>query len=194
MGKLVEEGYQTAGGFLTDNAEPPRVTHVLAGSAAADAGLKSGDVIVRVNGEVVRSAHDVETVMKANRPRDQKVELKLAVRRGGKDIELPAFRPRTLPVQPTQLYESISMALLLFLLLAFEPFARQDGMLMALMMIGYSIHRYFNEKLRSDERPESLEKYTSVLVLAGGVALLAWLLWKRPAPRAAPAAWAARPV
>src|SRR5262249_38889780 len=147
-------------------------------SAAARAGLKDGDVIVGVNGTPVKSSEDIERVLRGGGPRDEKAHLDLQVQRGGKTVDLPTFYPRTLRLQPTQLYESISMVLLLFLLLAFEPFARQDGMVMALMMIGYSVHRYVNEILRSDVRPVGFEKYTSVLVLAGGVALLAWLLWK----------------
>ena len=42
-------------------------------------------------------------------------------------VRLPAFVPRTLGLHPTQLYETISMGLCLFLLLSFYPFRRHDG-------------------------------------------------------------------
>ena len=75
------------------------------------------------------------------------------------------------------------MALLLLLLLAFEPFKRYDGQMMGLMMIGYAAHRYVNEILRSDERPVGFESNVSVFLMAAGVGLMVWLWWRaRPAP------------
>src|SRR5439155_17549543 len=107
-------------------------------------------------------------------------------------VDLPTFRPRTLGLQPTQIYESISMALLLFLLLSFEPFKRYDGQVMGLMMIGYAAHRYVNEILRSDERPVGFESNVSVFLMAAGVGLIVWLWWR--ARQAPPAARQARPA
>ena len=71
---------------------------------------------------------------------------------------------------------------LLFLLLsAYYPFRRHDGQVMALMMIGYSMHRYVNELLRADERPKGFESGSP----ASSCSRRAWLLWlwlaRRPA-------------
>jgi prolipoprotein diacylglyceryltransferase len=208
--ELVEKDYQTSAGFLVERRtaegrveqiEPvflarvknpgpwgtaeARVGQLEPGSAAAASGLKRGDVITNLNGHEVKTAVDVGAQLRGQ-PRGQET-LTLEVRRDGEEKTL-TFRPRTLPLLPTQLYESISMALLMFLLFAFEPFKRRDGQLMALLMIGYGLHRFLNELLRSDQRPEGFEKYTSILAVVAGLVMMA-LLWRKPVPQAA-----ARPV
>ena len=80
-------------------------------------------------------------------PRGQH-ELSLTVLREGKDVALPPFAPRTVSLYPTQLYETISMILLILVLVAYYPFRRHDGQLMVLCMMGYAIHRFVNESLR----------------------------------------------
>ena len=151
------------------------------GSAAAAAGLAPGDLITRLNGHEVKSAGDVNKLLVGGWQRGHEM-LSVEVQRNGKDETL-TFRPRTLPLLPTQLYESISMALLLFLLLAFEPFKHRDGQVMALMMIGYGLHRYVNEILRSDQRPVGFESNTSILLFVGGIAMMI-LLWRLPVTQA----------
>src|SRR5437763_276455 len=74
------------------------------------------------------------------------------------------FRPRTLGLYPTQPYEVVSMVLLFLLLLAYEPFRRHDGQVMAVLMMGYALHRYLNEILRDDPRPESFVRYSSAML------------------------------
>src|SRR5205814_1976599 len=83
----------------------------------------------------------------ANWPRGRE-ELTLGVLRDGKEIDLPPFVPRTVGLYPTQLYETVSMVLLIFLLLAYYPFRRHDGQLLTLCMIGYAVHRFINESIR----------------------------------------------
>ena len=181
--ELVQAGYQTAAGFLLDErASGARVLAVEPGTAAADAGLMRGDLITRLNGQEVKSANDVNKLLVGGWQRGRET-LTVEVQRGGKDETL-TFRPRTLPLLPTQLYESISMALLLFLLFAFEPFKRRDGQVMALMMIGYGLHRYVNEILRSDQRPIGFESNTSILLFVAGIAMMI-LLWRMPVTQAA---------
>ena len=181
--ELVQKGYQTAAGFLLDeNASSARVLRVEPGSAAADTGLTVGDVITEMNGREIKNAADVDRVLTAGWKRGEET-VRLTVERNGKGETLE-FRPHTLRLLPTQLYESLSMTLLLFLLFAFEPFKRRDGQVMALMMMGYGVHRFFNELLRSDERPVGFEKYTSVVLGVAGLAMMLWL-WYAPAPQAA---------
>src|SRR5205823_10349714 len=80
-------------------------------------------------------------------PRGQH-ELALTVLRNGKEETIPPFAPRTVSLYPTQLYETVSMVLLILLLVAYYPFRRHDGQLMVLCMMGYAIHRFVNESLR----------------------------------------------
>lgn len=77
-----------------------------------------------------------------------KHDLALTVLRNGKEVPISPFVPRTVSLYPTQLYETISMILLIFVLLAYYPFRRHDGQLMVLCMIGYAVHRFINESLR----------------------------------------------
>ena len=72
------------------------------------------------------------------------------VERDGQVIELPAFTPRGIGLHPTQIYEIISMVLLMLVVLAFYPFRRHDGQVWVLFMIGYACHRFLNEILRTE--------------------------------------------
>ena len=72
------------------------------------------------------------------------------------------------------------MFLLFWVLMFYYPFRRHDGQVMAVLMIGYSLHRYVNELLRADERPVGFESWTSVILFVAGVALWLWLA-RRPA-------------
>src|SRR5262249_41285455 len=89
------------------------------------------------------------------------------------------FAPKTLGLHPTQLYESISTALLLFLLLAYWPFRRHDGELFALFLMLYPLHRFLDEMLRADNEPVALgltlSQNGSLLLFAVGLVLFLWL-------------------
>jgi len=189
--ELVEMGVQTPAGFLVDGG---RVEAVEPCSPAEAAGLRPGDVLVAINGErqpnLTSADGWIYRELVRNWPRGAK-DLRLTVQRDRDEVELPAFRPRTVAVQPTQIYESISMALLLLALLAFDPLRRRPGQVMALMMVGYAVHRYVNEILRIDQRPVGFESNVSVLLLAGGVVMFVWVSLLpapvKPKPEPAPA-------
>jgi prolipoprotein diacylglyceryltransferase len=208
---LVRAGDQTPAGFTLSESQPAegvRVGQVVPGSPAWDAGLRPDDVIVKVDGmdapELAAYLERLDDrVTFKGRPFSElfaeylgqlgywprgKTDLSLSVRHKNEagPTDLPTFTPRTLGLYPTQLYESISMVLLLLLLLAYEPFRRRDGQVMALMMIGYAVHRYLNEILRDDPRPVGPERYTSVFLFAAGLALWLWLQFK-PASKQAEA-------
>jgi prolipoprotein diacylglyceryltransferase len=117
-------------------------------------------------------------------------ELILKVERNGDEVkELPAFTPKGIKLYPTQLYETISAALLTLLLLAYTPFRRHDGEVFALFWILYPLHRFLNEMLRNDTDPVAfgltLSQNGSILVFAVGVTM--WVLLRRmPAQYATP--------
>ncbi len=191
---LVAAGFQTPAGFLLQEKKPgepdsaARVTQIEAGSEADVNGLKLGDLIVKVNGKDVErikvagqevpSADSVAKLLTILWPRGE-ATLLLTVDRNGQEQELPAFEPRTLPLQPTQVYESISMILVLLLLLAFDALKWREGQVMALMMICYGLHRYVNETLRIDQRPAGFESYISILLFFSGIVMMVWLALRK---------------
>jgi phosphatidylglycerol---prolipoprotein diacylglyceryl transferase len=87
----------------------------------------------------------------------------------------------SLPVHPSQLYASIAGFLILGLLLAYTPYRRSKGQVLALLMILYSLTRWPIEALRADERAifagMTLSQNISVAVLAGGLGL--WFTLRR---------------
>jgi phosphatidylglycerol:prolipoprotein diacylglycerol transferase len=148
---MVQE-YQTAEGFAMN----PRATDertvgtVEPGSAAEQAGLERGDIIVAVAGKEVKDYGDLaEALYPGNRPRGEK-QVSLTVGRGTQEVALPPFIPRTIGLVPTQLYESVSMFLIFLVLIALYPLRRYDGQVMVVLMVCYAVHRFFNETLRHD--------------------------------------------
>ncbi len=105
-------------------------------------------------------------------------------------LPLPAFVPRTIGLYPTQLYETISMILLFFVLVSFYPYRRHEGQVFVLLMLGYAVHRFLNEILRNDTPIYSqtggmtLSQTISALILLCGIALELWLryLSRQPQP------------
>jgi phosphatidylglycerol:prolipoprotein diacylglycerol transferase len=181
---LTDLGYQTAAGFTLDDRYPgpgARVGKVEPDSAAERAGLMPGAVVVKANGNEVRDADDLRALLGSFRqwPRG-KNDLTLELQPDAGSPTPCTFSPRTIGLHPTQIYEAISMFLLLLVLMAFWPLRTRDGQVMALLMIGYGAHRWLNEQLRSDPRPVGFEANTSVLLILAGVALALWL-WRRPA-------------
>jgi prolipoprotein diacylglyceryltransferase len=190
--QMVDSGYQTAAGFaLKDNAGgAPTVDKVEPGSAAEQAGLKPGDRIVKVDDQQVASESALASCLGKQWPRG-KNDLQLSIQRGepGRPgvthlISLPTFSPRTIGLHPTQVYESVSMVLLLAVMLVYWPFRRRDGVLMVMFMLGYGVHRFLDELLRDDPRGERFAGMTisengSILLFVLGVVLLVWL-WRRP--------------
>jgi phosphatidylglycerol:prolipoprotein diacylglycerol transferase len=198
---LVDQGYQTPAGFtLAEAKKQPRdygvlVDRVAPQSLAYDAGLRDGDLIVKVNDcsveektieengrvEHIPPTRALDHCLVYNWPRGEK-QLRLTVKHAGANVEeeLPPFMPRTLGLHPTQLYEVVSMFLMFLVLTAYYPLRRHDGQVIAVLMVGYGIHRYLNELLRDDPRPKGFESYTSVILVVAGMAL--WLyLQTRPA-------------
>lgn len=115
--------------------------------------------------------------------------ISLAVQHAGQDRpEDLTFVPLTVSLYPTQLYETLSMVLLIFVLVAYYPFRRHDGQLMVLCMIGYAIHRFINESLRIEPAVGlglTLSQWGSVVIVAAAVGIELYLR------RVMPSRWAA---
>ncbi|HZZ80695.1 MAG TPA: prolipoprotein diacylglyceryl transferase family protein [Gemmataceae bacterium] len=170
---MLRRGNQTQYGFLFDG-ETLRVAAVEAGSTAAAAGLERGDIIVKINGTPAHSQ---------NLDRYGTPPLTLTVLRNGAETTLPPFELASIGVHPTQIYESISMVLLLMFLLSYWPFRRCHGELMVFAMLGYGVHRFLNEMLRTDNEVVAfgltLSQNISLLVIAAAIAL-AIIVYRRP--------------
>jgi phosphatidylglycerol---prolipoprotein diacylglyceryl transferase len=97
------------------------------------------------------------------------------VRQDGTKATVGPFVPRTIGLHPTQVYETVSMLLLMVFLLAFHPFRHHDGQTMTLFLACYAVHRFLNEILRNDTAVVgfnmSLSQNISILIFAFAVCL-----------------------
>ena len=98
---------------------------------------------------------------------------------------LTATLPRSIPVHPAQLYSAIDCFLLMFVLLAYEPFQRRNGELLAMLLTFHPISRFLLEIVRIDEAAMfgtglSISQLISVVALAGAGVLWAYILRQRP--------------
>jgi phosphatidylglycerol---prolipoprotein diacylglyceryl transferase len=185
--KMTEKGYQTAAGFLVDRgneppATPPRIVSSV--DPAVPVNLRPGDVLLKINGKEVNTFDknenkDVTVEDLLMRWPQGKNDIELRVRHAnGKEEDLQ-WTPLTVPLHPTQIYESVSMLLVMFLLLAYYPLRRQPGAVMVLLIFCYGAHRFVNEMLRTDTPPVAfgltLSQNISILMIGVGIVLALWL-------------------
>jgi phosphatidylglycerol:prolipoprotein diacylglycerol transferase len=172
--------YQTFAGFTLRPGSDLTVAATDPSSGLAGL-LRPGDAITAVNGQAV---DDVATLTRLleDWPRGEN-GLTLTVRRadeaGRASLVDLAYSPRTRGLHPTQIYESVSMFLLFWVLVFFHPLRRHDGQVFTLLMGCYAVHRFLNEMLRDDTSPVAfgltLSQNGSLLALAIAVALEVWL-------------------
>jgi phosphatidylglycerol:prolipoprotein diacylglycerol transferase len=177
--QLVKAGYQTDAGFTLADPTSSTVGAVESGSPADREGLMPGDVITQLDGHPVSGSDDLFDFLVREWPRG-KNKVTLTVERKSEPHEATmTFEPETLGLYPTQLYETISTALLLFVLLAYYPFRRHDGELLALFFMLYALHRFLNEMLRADNETVgfglTLSQNGSIVVFLIGLVFFLWL-------------------
>lgn len=160
------------------------IDRVRAGSAADQAGLRAGDRVAAIHAVPVDRSIDAQAMLHAAIHGTGGASLRLG---DSRRVELPPIDPLapSLPVHPAQLYSSFNALLLCLLLLAYDPFRRHDGALLALAMTLYPITRFLLEMLRTDEPPTwpagwTIAQNVSVAILAAGLGLWAWLGWRKP--------------
>ncbi len=172
---MVDRGHQTPYGFLLKE-HSLIIEAVEPGADAESVGLKAGDEIVAVNGKPMLFPQQIAEA--ANKDGT----LALEVRRGGENVTLTPFIPRSIGVNPTQIYETISMLLLLGFLVSYHPFKRRDGELLVYFMFAYAIHRYLNEMLRTDTDPVAfgltLSQNVSIAMMIAAT-ILGFIVWRR---------------
>jgi phosphatidylglycerol:prolipoprotein diacylglycerol transferase len=93
---------------------------------------------------------------------------------------LPPSATHSLPVHPTQLYESLNGLILLGLVFLVRRYRRFSGEMFVAFTMGYAILRYFVEILRADEQrgnigPLSTSQFIGVTTFLAGAALLVYL-------------------
>jgi hypothetical protein len=172
--KMVKNGYQSFYGYVL--VEGTSVVEAVEPGSAAAADLRPGDRIIAMNDIALPELDKVNLVPLKDG------DLTLTVLRDGRSIDV-TFAPKTIGLNPTQIYETISMCLLLFFLLSYFPFRRHEGELLVFFMVGYGVHRFLNEMLRTDTDPVAfgltLSQNVSIALL-GSAAVLAYFVWRRP--------------
>ncbi|MFO0938195.1 MAG: prolipoprotein diacylglyceryl transferase family protein [Gemmataceae bacterium] len=140
-----------------------------AAKARADELKREGPLQVHISDRFLHMAEEM--------PRGV-TSFQLKVDRNGSASEVD-FRPRTVTLFPTQIYEFISMILLIVLLLAYQPFRRHEGQLFVLWLICYGIHRFLNESIRIEPTYQLLgidmgltaSQWISLGIILGGIIL-----------------------
>jgi len=92
---------------------------------------------------------------------------------------IPATAPKSLPVIPTQLVESLAtLALFAVLFTLYPRHYRRRGFISGVYLIGYAVLRFPIEYLRGDPRaavgPFSISQAISILIFAAGIGCIAY--------------------
>jgi phosphatidylglycerol:prolipoprotein diacylglycerol transferase len=159
------------------------VAAVETGSDAAGAGVVAGQQIVEVDGLPVTNLAEAESLLLRYRSSGERVSLVTSDSSHPKTWTLKS--PETsAPIHPAQLYSTLDGLLICLFLLAYDPFKRRDGELLAWAATIYPITRFLMEIIRTDEGPVfgttlSISQNISLLILAG-VAIFWWYLSRQP--------------
>jgi phosphatidylglycerol:prolipoprotein diacylglycerol transferase len=186
-GKIFLDGLK----LLGPSHLPPVITEVEPGSPADEQGMKPGQTLKAVNGVPVETIYDARWALISAQRFGRAVAIEVAGMAHPARIPVPDPLPRSAAVHPTQLYSTIDALVLCLFLLAYDPFKRRDGEVLALFLTVYPINRFLMECIRTDEpgvwgTPLTGAQFVSLAILAS-VAGLWWYLLRRPRGKAFPA-------
>ncbi len=136
---------------LTPDPRAAVIAEVEHGSPAEQAGLRAGMRIASINGYPVSGADSARAVLLSVHEPGTPISIVTVPGNAPHRWVLAAPVPRSHPVHPTQTYGAITGLLLCLLLLAYDPFRRRDGELIALALTLYPINRFLLEAIRTDE-------------------------------------------
>ncbi|MFN3149573.1 prolipoprotein diacylglyceryl transferase family protein [Bremerella sp.] len=136
------------------------VANVLPDSAASKTGkFEVGDIVERMDGYPLQSNDYKPLDMLKNRflaswmkegARKGTLEITLAGK-GDVALHVDEMPKASLPIHPTQVYSSLNGLILCLLVLAYYPFRKTDGEVIALTLGLYSTARFLLEVIRTDE-------------------------------------------
>lgn len=185
QGKIFLHGLKVLGALTS----PPVISAVEPGSGAERVGLKTGQAITVINGYQVTSVDEAQRALLLAYQNGPTIGLTV---KGAAPVRWRLSGPpaHTHPIHPTQLYSAIDSFVLCLLLLAYDPFRRRDGELIALMLTIYPITRFLMEMIRTDEPGQfgtglTISQWVSLAILACVIPLWFTIL-RRPAKKAYP--------
>jgi len=167
----------------------PVIAEVEPGSSAERQGLKAGQTIRSVNGKPVPTVFEAQkALVEAHETGEELTVATTKESRAAARWEIARPLGRSLPIHPTQIYGGISALLLCLFLLAYDPFSRRDGEVIALLLTLYPINRFLLECIRTDEAGVfstglSTGQVVSLIALAASAGLWFYVL-RRPKGRA----------
>ena len=136
-------------GQQSPESQRPAILSVEPGSAAEEAGVKAGEVIRKINGEIASDMSVIQKQLFESLAEERPLPLTLA---WGETFEIPGDpADRSRPIHPTQLYSTINAALLAWLLWSFYPYRQRDGQVIGLLLAIYPVSRFLLEIIRVDE-------------------------------------------
>ena len=184
--------------WSADLDKPAMVEEVIPDSPAEQAGLRAGDELAAIKfmdekleakWYPTKQTKDAMYQLLELYQHELPVMLRTA---DGRQLAFPAvpLLRRSDPVHPTQLYSSIGAGLVCLFLVAYYPYRRRDGEVVALLLTIYSFLRILEEAIRTDEGGQfgtmlSISQVVSLGVLAG-VSVLWVYLSKQPIGSALP--------
>ncbi len=172
---------------------PPVIASVEPNSDAEKAGLKNDDVLLEIDTQDPTEKTISSRSMIANVGDAQSALLRITSpgtlitvhsKRQPEPISwtVPAPLARSKPVHPVQIYAALDALILCLFLLAWYPYRRWDGELLAWMLSLHAISRYLQEVLRTDEGGVfgtglSISQNISIAMFVVGLGLWCYL-WK----------------
>lgn len=163
----------------------PVINAVEPGSQAEREGLRAGMPIREINGVRVATADDARLLLLDTYGAGRKLSIVAGDNRQPHTWLLTGPDAHSLPVHPAQIYSTLDGLLICLFLLAWDPFRRRDGELLAWSATIYPITRFLMEVIRTDEPAMfgtglTISQLLSLLILLGAGCF--WLYLRRQRP------------